>query len=168
MRQSRVGEILAVATIVLLASGPSASAKNPRDAVQKPSQFIKEATAGGIAEVELGRLAVERASSPEVKSFGQRMVDDHSKANQDLKAVALRKKVAIPEALDSKATAERDHLASLSGTQFDRAYMEAMVKSQAGHRGVSPGSKVDRQGCKSVRAAETTDARGPSQVSRAD
>ena len=90
--------------------------------------FIKKAAGGGMAEVELGRLATEKASNSDVKQFGQRMVDDHSKANDQLKQVAAEKHVTLPTSISAKDKATKAKLEALSGDQFDRAYMEDMVK----------------------------------------
>jgi len=91
-------------------------------------QFLKTAAEGGMAEVELGKLASEKASSDEVKQFGQRMVTDHSKANEELKQVATSKGVDVPKNLNAKHKATRDRLAKLSGADFDKAYMKDMVQ----------------------------------------
>lgn len=91
-------------------------------------EFMKKAAQGGMAEVELGQLATEKAASPGVKQFGQRMVDDHSKANDQLKAVAGQTKVTLPADLDPNDQQTKDQLSKLSGKQFDRAYMKDMVK----------------------------------------
>ena len=93
--------------------------------------FVKEAAMGGLAEVELGRLATQKAESNDVKQFAQRMVDDHSKANDQLKPIAQQKNVEVPSQLSGKEKALYDRLSKLSGAQFDRAYMRAMV---ADHR----------------------------------
>ena len=90
--------------------------------------FVKKAARGGLAEVELGKLATEKASSEDVKKFGQRMVDDHSKANDQLKQVASEEHITLPEGLSAKVKASTDRLEKLSGEQFDRAYMRDMVK----------------------------------------
>jgi putative membrane protein len=92
------------------------------------SKFIKEAAEGGMAEVALGQLAVEKASSADVKKFGQRMVDDHSKANDELKQLASQKKVTLPQDLKAQDKATKAKLEKLSGEQFDQAYMKDMVK----------------------------------------
>lgn len=89
--------------------------------------FVKEAAAGGLAEVELGDLAKRNASSSDVKQFGDRMVSDHSKANQELKNWAQQKSVILPNDLDARHKALRDKLSKLSGDQFDKAYMREMV-----------------------------------------
>jgi putative membrane protein len=90
-------------------------------------QFVKKAAEGGMDEVELGQLATQNAKSDEVKQFGQRMVDDHSKANDQLKQVAEQKGVTLPTKLSPKDQAEKDRLSKLKGEQFDRAYMQHMV-----------------------------------------
>jgi len=89
--------------------------------------FVMEAAQGGMAEVALGRLAGEKASNDRVKQFGQRMVNDHSKANDELKALAQTKNISLPTALDAKHKATEDRLSKLSGAAFDRAYIQEMV-----------------------------------------
>lgn len=91
-------------------------------------KFVMNAAMGGMAEVSLGQLAVQKASSADVRQFGQRMVDDHTKANDNLKQVAAQKGLTLPTALDAKHQADMDKLSKLSGDAFDRAYMKDMVK----------------------------------------
>ncbi len=91
-------------------------------------QFVQKAAEGGMAEVELGKLAADKGSSDEVKKFGQRMVDDHSKANDQLKQIASSKGVSVPDDLNAKHKATEARLKKLSGSQFDHAYMSDMVK----------------------------------------
>jgi len=89
--------------------------------------FAKQAAAGGMAEVDLGKLAATKATNADVKQFGQRMVDDHGKANDELKSWASQKNVNLPSDLDAKHKAEHARLEKLSGEAFDRAYMTSMV-----------------------------------------
>jgi putative membrane protein len=89
--------------------------------------FVNEAAIGGMAEVELGNLAKEKASNPDVKSFGERMASDHGKANDELKSWAQQKNVTLPTELDAKHKATQERLAKLSGEAFDKAYMKEMV-----------------------------------------
>jgi putative membrane protein len=91
-------------------------------------QWVTKTAEGGMAEVALGRLAKEKASSDSVKEFGSRMVDDHSKANDELKKIASEKGIDLPADTDAKHKAEMRKLEKLSGAQFDRAYMQAMTK----------------------------------------
>lgn len=105
----------------------------PAGAAQKKSNakadhhFLDNAATGGMMEVELGRVATQNAASDRVKQFGQRMVDDHSKANDDLKQVAGRKDVKLPATLSRDQKKQVDRLSKLHGEAFDRAYMNAMV-----------------------------------------
>ena len=89
--------------------------------------FMDKAAQGGMAEVELGQLAEKNAQSQQVKDFGKRMVDDHSKANDQLKQVASKEAVNLPTTLDAKDQATLDHLSKLHGAAFDKAYMHDMV-----------------------------------------
>jgi putative membrane protein len=100
------------------------------DAMGSPAdnQFIMRAAQGGMAEVELGKLAQERGSSDAVKQFGKRMVDDHGKANEELMRIAQSKGVTVSTSLDSKSQSMKDRLSKLNGAAFDRAYMSEMVK----------------------------------------
>ncbi len=91
-------------------------------------KFVMEAAMGGMAEVELGRVAVERASSDSVKQFGQRMIDDHTRANEELMQLASSLGVTLPTALDAKHQALLAKMSRLSGAAFDREYMKQMVK----------------------------------------
>jgi len=127
---------IALLTAALLAAPALVSAQAPGAAKSTSEQalsesernFMIEAAKGGMAEVELGKLAGERAPSDGVKQFGRRMVTDHSKANDELTALAQDKGVSLPRELNAKHRALRDRLAKLSGAQFDRAYVEEMVK----------------------------------------
>jgi len=89
--------------------------------------FVEKAAIGSMAEVQMGRLAQQKAGSDQVKQFGTRMVDDHSKANDDLKQVASHKGITLPSDLDAKHKNKMAKLEKLSGAQFDRAYMDDMV-----------------------------------------
>ena len=88
---------------------------------------MMKAAEGGMAEVELGQLASQRATDPQVKQFAQRMVADHGKANDQLKQLASSKNVQLPTDLPASAKRERDRLSKLSGAQFDREYMSHMT-----------------------------------------
>ena len=90
-------------------------------------KFMEKAAQGGMAEVELGKLAAQKAQSPQVKQFGQRMVDDHSKANDQLKKLASNKGVTLPTEMDRSSKREMDKLSKLSGAEFDAEYMKHMV-----------------------------------------
>lgn len=91
-------------------------------------EFLRKAAEGGEAEVQLGQLAQQKASSSAVKQFGERMVNDHTKANDQLKQVAGEEHVTLPQAPSAAQKAEIQRLSKLEGTQFDDAYMKLMVK----------------------------------------
>jgi putative membrane protein len=90
-------------------------------------QFAKEAASGGMAEVKLGQLAQEKGTNDAVKNFGSRMVNDHSKAADELKAAATRSNINLPSKLNAKDEATYNRLSRMSGTAFDREYAKAMV-----------------------------------------
>lgn len=90
--------------------------------------FMMKAAMGGMEEVQLGRLATQKAANNDVKQFGQRMVDDHSRANSELMTLAGQKGVTLPAALDQAHQDDVDRLTKLSGAAFDREYMTMMVK----------------------------------------
>ena len=108
----------AVAVLVLLCSV---------SVVGQDQKFAIKAAKGGTMEVELGRLAISRAHDPAVKSFGERMVADHTEAGNKLKAMAKRKGMRLSAALDTAQQSEMRKLIKLRGVEFDRAYMEMMV-----------------------------------------
>jgi putative membrane protein len=89
--------------------------------------FVTKAAQDGKAEVMLGQLAAERGGSDAVKQFGQRMVSDHGKANDELAQLAQQKGVTVGDA-DSSHKKMHDRLAKLSGAQFDREYMREMTR----------------------------------------
>jgi putative membrane protein len=89
---------------------------------------VRPAAQANRAEVELGRVATERGASDSVKQFGQRMVTDHGKANDELAKVAQDKGVELPADMDAKRKRLQDRLAKLSGADFDREYMREMVR----------------------------------------
>jgi putative membrane protein len=91
------------------------------------TKFATDAAQGGMAEVQLGQLAAQKASNADVKAFGQHMIDDHTKANDELKSVAEKEGMTLPTSLDPKDQALMSKLQNLSGPAFDKAYMKAMV-----------------------------------------
>jgi putative membrane protein len=116
----------ATASILTAAGVPAHAADTAKSAPDAVKQFIDEAARGGMAEVELGKLTKTHAQSAKVKEFGQRMVTDHGKANAELKKLAAKKGVALPDDLGAEHEAMRDRLAAMKGNEFDRAYLDAM------------------------------------------
>ena len=132
----RIRLVLSTAAIALLAAMPAFSqqpagpraATPQREMSQQDMHFMKEAAAGGLAEVELGKLAQQNAQDDQVKRFGARMAQDHGNANTELTALASGKGMTLPQQLDAKHAQLRDRLARLKGAEFDRAYMREMVR----------------------------------------
>jgi putative membrane protein len=91
-------------------------------------EFAQEAAQGGLAEIKLGQLAQNKGSTEFVKSFGQRMIVEHATVADRLKEAAAKENVILPTKLDAKEQSIYDNLSKLSGTGFDRAYAEDMVK----------------------------------------
>lgn len=121
-------------------SNPAANpAMNNPDAMQQQAApasamqdkaFVRDALQGGMADVQLGQLAVEKGSSDDVKQFGQKMVADHSKLGDQMKVVAAQLGVNSPDGPSKKDKALYAKLQGLSGKDFDNAYITAMVKDQ--------------------------------------
>jgi putative membrane protein len=90
--------------------------------------FVTKAAEGGQAEVELAQLALQKAESQAVKALAQRIAEDHQRANQELQIIAEQKAVTLPSTLGKEHAAEKSRLEGLSGAQFDRAYVQQMIK----------------------------------------
>jgi len=94
----------------------------------KDQDFVTKAAQGGLAEVQLGQVAASKATAADVKTFGQRMVSDHSKANDELKSVAATAGATVPTEPSSDQRDTMTKLDKESGADFDKAYARAMVK----------------------------------------
>jgi putative membrane protein len=94
---------------------------------EEDSKFAVEAASGGMTEVQLGELAQQKASSQQVKDFGAMMVRDHSKANDELKAIAGNKNITLPPAPGEDHMDHIKKLSEKSGREFDKDYMKLMV-----------------------------------------
>ncbi len=92
------------------------------------TQFAKKAAQGGMAEVKMGQLAQQKGTADSVKKFGARMVEDHSKAGDELKQAASQSNITLPTDMSAKDKATYDMLSKLSGAAFDRAYARDMVR----------------------------------------
>lgn len=102
--------------------------QNPAMQRMQDKDFVHTAMQGSMAEVQLGQLAEQKASSPDVKQFAQKMTQDHAQLNQQMKPIAQQLGVRTPKRLSKKAEKTDAKLQALSGTQFDNAYIKAMVK----------------------------------------
>jgi putative membrane protein len=91
--------------------------------------FIRTAIMDGLTEVQLGRMAQTNGSSQQVKDYGRMIVNDHSRTNAELNSLAKRKDITLPEEPGSSMQAAMDKLSALKGSDFDRAFMSAMVEN---------------------------------------
>jgi putative membrane protein len=90
--------------------------------------FLQKASEGGMAEIQLGQLAAQKGNSGEVKEFGQKMVEDHTRLNDQMKPIADTLGVNAPKHLNKADQAEYEKLSNLSGDAFDQEYITDMVK----------------------------------------
>ena len=111
-----------VIALALLATIPSWAAESPDAA------FYKNAAEGGFAEVDLGKLAQQKASVQSVKDFGALMVSDHAAANDKLKSIAAAKGQSLPSGPSMGQMATEARLEALSGAAFDKSYIRGMVR----------------------------------------
>ncbi|MEG4144987.1 DUF4142 domain-containing protein [Microcoleus sp. Pol12B5] len=108
---------------------PTGGQTSPNSLSSQDRNFVMQAGQLGMLEVELGRLAVQRGSSAGVKQYGQEMVEEHTRANQELMQLVMQKQVELPTEMSTQNTALMDRLSGLSGTSFDTAYKQAMIES---------------------------------------
>ena len=93
-----------------------------------PTGFMTEAAKGGMEEIELSKLALNKSTNKEVKDFAQKMVADHTKASNELKALAAKKNFTLPAALTPEQVSMASDMAKASSEDFDKKYVDAMVK----------------------------------------
>src|SRR5688572_8789149 len=116
------------------ASGSQSTTESATDAskaqlASEDAQFMKEAAQGGLAEVRMGELGQSNGESQQVKDFSQRIVTDHKKANEELKQLAAKKGVTLPDAMKDEQKKMMDHLSSLKGREFDSAFKQHAVEN---------------------------------------
>ncbi|HEY0795599.1 MAG TPA: DUF4142 domain-containing protein [Acidisarcina sp.] len=104
------------------------SMKSGGDQAMMDKMFVRKALQGGMAEVQLGQLALTKTNDPDIKAFAQKMVDDHTKMGDDMKPVAEQNGVKVPMRLSKKDEAIKMKLSSLDGAAFDKSYIKDMVK----------------------------------------
>lgn len=123
-------KLLAVASLLgigVMFAGLAAAADDKKEKLND-KEFAQKASACGMAEVNLSQLAVRFAHDPAVKKFAQRMVVDHTNAGQQLIRLANAKQLRLPAKMDDEHQKIYDKLKTLKGAEFDKCYMEAMVK----------------------------------------
>ena len=117
-----VGESTPASATTTGVTGGTSSSMTPDD-----KEFVASAGMAGLSEVQLGNLALERTQNADVRAFAQRMVTDHSAGNAELSQLATAKGVALPAELGGAHKSALEHLNTLNGAEFDKAYMQHMV-----------------------------------------
>jgi putative membrane protein len=107
-------------------------------------QFVKKAAQSGMAEVKMGELAAQKAESSSVKQFGDRLAKDHQQANDKLKKIAEQKGITLSEETKGKHAKTLEHLGSLSGAEFDQAFIKHAVEDH--EKGIREFEKHAREG----------------------
>jgi putative membrane protein len=112
--------------LALAGISSASSAGDAESAVPEPAAFVKMAAQAGMAEIEAGNIALAKSQDPQIRSFAERMVTDHGKANSELASLARIKGIDAPVRLDSDHRAMLDSLQGKSGPDFDAAYSQHM------------------------------------------
>jgi len=102
--------------------------ENNKAVKEDDSEFMVKAANGGMLEVELGKIAATKAKSQKVKDYGNMMVTDHTKANEELKALAATKNITLPATLSEDEQKHINDLNQKKGVDFDKEYIDMMVK----------------------------------------
>src|SRR5437868_4234301 len=118
--------VLMAAAVVGLA--PMAVVAAQEETTSSAEFFLKKAAEAQQLEIALGRLASEKASHPQVKEFGSKMIEDHQKAGQEVQQLAAHEGIQLPKQLSEKHKQKRQQFAQLSGRDFDRAYIMYMLR----------------------------------------
>ena len=125
----RIGTIAGLGLLLggrLLAAQPSEATRGLLS--ESDYKFVIDAARGGMEEVQLGQLAEQKGANQAVRSFGQRMVTDHTKANDELRQIAMTKGATLPTQFTSSERSTIEDLQKTSGTDFDKDYAKQMVK----------------------------------------
>lgn len=103
---------------------------NQAHVTTEDANFMDKAALGGMMEVDLSKFALQ-STNPKVKAFAEQMITDHTKANNELKALAYQSGVILPDTFDSEKKEEMAKLKELTGADFDKHYMDMMVKDHS-------------------------------------
>jgi len=117
--------------VVALFAGVTGARAEDKPGADQPfddAAFVKMAAIGGMYEVHLGNLVAPRAKNDDVKKFAERMVKDHSAANEELKSAAKSAGLAVPDRIDDKHQQKYEAFKAYKGDNFDRDYVKGMVK----------------------------------------
>lgn len=136
--------------LALAGISSAASAGDAESAVPEPAAFVKMAAQAGLGEIEAGNIALAKSQDPQIRSFAERMVADHGRANSELASLAKAKGIDTPLRLDADHRAMLDSLRAKSGSDFDAAYSQHMkmdhTKAIALFEGASRSADADFAG----------------------
>jgi putative membrane protein len=124
MHRAKLLGAVAVLIAVVTTQADDKKADKPFD----DAEFVKMAASGGLHEVEAGKLAATRAKADDVKMFARKMVEDHTKANEELKKAASSAGFSIPDKMNEEHQKHFDMFKEMTGEAFDKAYVKHMVK----------------------------------------
>ncbi|MGB6688521.1 MAG: DUF4142 domain-containing protein [Terracidiphilus sp.] len=128
MNSTPVSKDLAVVCCFAAILAAAAALAAQSNASEADKRFVAEALKGDMAEVQLGQLAEQKGNSDDVRKFGQKMVEDHTRLGDQMKGVAGQVGVTVPSAVSPEDRLLKKKLDGLSGNQFDEAYIKAMVE----------------------------------------
>ena len=123
--------LAALALMAGAATGCTTSAENRAAGGDPAAQFLTETAHDSTSELELSRIAMDKAQDPRVKQYAQMIVQDHQRANQELAQLGKAKGVNVPDRPDELHGKTATYLNQLSGPQFDQEYMSCMVADHA-------------------------------------
>jgi len=123
----RIVTCASLAAVSMLLWLPGLEAAKDTQVSVTDQAFAMMAAEGGLAEVQLGKLAADQAASPEVKQLGQLLVQDHTAANQELVAIAKQKNISLPDEVDDTHEDVVELFSRLEGAQFDREFLRHQV-----------------------------------------
>jgi putative membrane protein len=122
-----MNRILPTALLCIAACAVSAEEPDSSEPVSAAQMFVTKATQDGLAEIQLGKLAQSRSNDPTVKQFAATMIQDHTKANAELGALAKRKNLEVPTSLDEKHARMVHAVSTKPPSEFDAEYARQMV-----------------------------------------
>lgn len=114
-------------SLFVMAFGIAGSAM-AKDTVE-PAKFVEDASAAGVAEIETAKLALQKSTSPAVKTFAQEIINDHTAANKQLIGIAQKKGLKVSTEAELTAKAKALVLKQRDGESFDEAYANNQVKA---------------------------------------
>lgn len=132
--------VMGAATLALLVSAPACKRQPAQTMTTETAagaaemmsdddkEFMTKAAQGSMLEVALGEQIANRATDPDVRAFGQKMVTDHGRAHQELKELAASRGLALPTQLKEEHQEEVTEMTKLSGPKLDQEYADDMVE----------------------------------------